>query len=144
VIALGKKRIRLSPQARLMLYWVRDPEELKNQLKEDFPPILIRNGEILRKDTLGKVEFFTEDGLELAKKGIAELEAKGLIEADRCGDLQTTERGDYEVNIVRGIFPPKVRRDGIHVANKSFKEMEEDEEKARERFLKEKKAWQER
>jgi hypothetical protein len=143
VITLSKKRIRLSLQARLMLYWIRDPEELKNQLKEDFPPILIRNGEILRKDTLEKVEF-AEDGLELAKKGIAELEAKGLIKADRCGDLQTTERGDYELNIVHGIFPPKERRNGIHVTNKSFKEMEENEEKTRERFLKEKKAWQER
>lgn len=141
---MSKKKIRLSPQARLMLYWIRDPEELKNQLKEDYPPILIRNGEILRKDTLEKAEFFTEDGLELAKKGISELEAKGLIKADRCGDLQTTERGDYEVNIVRGIFPLKKRENGIHVAKKSFKEMKENEEKAKERFLKEKKAWQER
>lgn len=138
VIVLGEKRIRLSSQAKFVLYWLGRPETLRELLKEDYPPILIRNGEILYRDTREKMEF-EGDGMERAKIGIAELEAKGLIKADRIGDIELTEKGKSKAGIVRGVFP-KNMRERICVIKKSAKEIEE----ARQRLLKEKEAMRDR
>jgi len=127
-----------------MLYWIGDPEELKKQLKEpDFPSIVVRKGQILRAGSLEKLEFLTKEGERDTKKGIAELEAKGLITTSRYGDMQLTEKGEFKLGYVRG----RIRlcpAEKVRLSEKSSQEREEEEEKARERLIKERKAWQER
>lgn len=122
-----------------MLWWVGHPEDSSEQSK-DYPPILMKNGEILYRDNREKMEF-EGDGMESAKKGLAELEQKDLIRTDRYGDIYLTKKGMFIGFGIRwGRFRKTPPDSGIRLGKKSLKEIEE----ARQRMLKEREAWRNR